>query len=172
MVVEQSIRSTHHGFPVALGVPGNSNARLHVIRIRLNAFLDAQEVISRKRQSIWRRKLRRELDVITYAVVQRQIPADPPGILPERSQRFILKRVAGAPNTLDEVCWKSSPVRLHRRQRRKTGRKAEVPRAERAEVIAAAIVHRKRRRSGKVVKVPSKLGGVRANRPRKIVREL
>src|SRR5580658_8302237 len=103
MVVEQSVRSAHHRFAVTLWVPSDTNSRLDVIGIRLNAFLKAQEVISGERQSIRGGKLRRKLDVVTYAVVQRQVLTNSPGILPERPQRLIAKRVARASDALNEV---------------------------------------------------------------------
>src|SRR5580698_1654741 len=121
MIVEQSIRSADHGLTIAPGIPGQADARLYVVLVGLNSFLQSQQVISAERQPRGSFKLRRNLHVITQAVIQCEIAANVPRVLPEKSDRNVVKRIAGAAQALNEISGKSGAVGLHRGKIREVG---------------------------------------------------
>src|SRR5580700_4204325 len=96
MVIKDAIRGTDHGLAVALRIPRNAYARLNVVLIGLNSFLNAEVVVSGLRKRVGRFELRRNLHVITYAVIDGEVRAHPPGILPERSNGYVVERIARA----------------------------------------------------------------------------
>src|SRR5260370_29395465 len=89
MVVEDPVRGSDYGFAVSAGVPGESEARLTVVLVGLNTFLQSEGLVGWKRQSYRGLELGREFHVVAHAVVQREIVTNPPGVLPEQSQRFV-----------------------------------------------------------------------------------
>ena len=115
-----------------------------------------------------RLKRRREFHVVAHAVVQCEIVAYAPGILPEQSQGFVGERVGGITETLDKDRRHAKAVGLHRVKLGERLRKQGLG----AEVIDAAIIHSEGGRERKIVEVPSELSVVPSDAPGKIVGEL
>ena len=70
MVVEHSVGSSNDCLPVSPGIPRHADARLNIVLVSLNAFLQAQHIVCRKREPLRWFELRRNLDVIAHAVIQ------------------------------------------------------------------------------------------------------
>ena len=66
-------------------VPSQANPRLKIILIGLDAFLQTEGLVGRKRQSLRGFELGREFHVVAHAVVQGEFVVRTPGILPEKS---------------------------------------------------------------------------------------
>ncbi len=107
MIVEHSVGGANHGLAIAFRVPRQPDARLNVVGIGLDAFLQSQHVVSGQAPAVGRSELGRELDVVAKAVVQGQVGPRPPGILPEDSQGFVGEGVVRVANALHEVVWES-----------------------------------------------------------------
>src|ERR1700756_4616261 len=107
MVVEDSVRRAHDRFTVALRVPRKSDTWLHVVGIGLNAFLYAEILIAKSGQSRRFFELRRNFHVVANAIIQRQIWARAPRILPEKSHGNIGERIAWAAESLNEIAGKT-----------------------------------------------------------------
>src|ERR1700758_4462412 len=103
MVVEHSIRSAQHSFAVAIGIVSHTQAWLNIVLVSLNPFLQAEQMIRRKRQPLRRSERWGYLNVVAYSIVQRKSRTHPPRILPEGANRGVMERVARAPDTLYEI---------------------------------------------------------------------
>src|SRR5271167_2633364 len=99
--------------------------------------------------------MRRELDVISEAGVERQGWGNAPGILPESSQRLVRETVCRTSIALDKFVRETKPVTLYRRKAGEggtqtsrqpiRGAKVSEPKRSRigpAKVVKAAVVHR------------------------------
>src|ERR1700690_1905213 len=105
VIVEHAEGCADYSFPIALGIPCDAQARLNVVAIGLNAFLDSQELVSGLsgiREPRRRGKRRREFHVIAHSIIESEIVAHPPGILPKQAQSLIGKRVGRIAETLHE----------------------------------------------------------------------
>ena len=89
MIVENSVGRAEHSLAVSVWIPREPDARLHVVRICLNSFLNAKEVVAGLCQASGSRKLRREFHVVAHARVQGKVRPHSPGVLPVKSQWFV-----------------------------------------------------------------------------------
>ena len=64
MVIEHAIRGADDGFAVAVRIPSHADARLKIILVGLNSFLQSQQVICGKCQSLGWRELGGNLNVV------------------------------------------------------------------------------------------------------------
>src|SRR5664279_436982 len=103
MIVEHPKRGSYHRLSITLGIPCDSDARLKVVLIRLDSFLQPKQVVSGRSQSLRGLELGRNLDVVAHAIVESQVVAGAPAVLPENADRNVMKRVARAAKTLDVV---------------------------------------------------------------------
>src|SRR5437667_8068298 len=101
MVIKHPIRSAYHGPAVALGINCQPNARLNVVLVGLNSFLQSELVVRGQSEALRRLELGRNLHVIPQTVVQCDFGIYAPGILPEKSQWNVVELVARAPQTLN-----------------------------------------------------------------------
>src|SRR5208337_3470613 len=113
VVVEHSKRRADYGFAISPGIPSHAHARLNVVLVGLDAFLESKIVVSGLSERGRRLERRWEFDVVAYAIVQCEIVAHTPGILPEYAQRFVGERVGGIADALDEVRRDAEAVCLH-----------------------------------------------------------
>src|SRR5215475_8394566 len=120
MIVEHSVRSTNDGLAITLRVVCQPEARLKIVLVSLNAFLQAQQVIRGQGQALRLCELGWEFHVVTHAEIQRQVRTNAPGVLPEKAQGNISERVARTTQSLDEVARQARAVRLHGREIGKT----------------------------------------------------
>jgi len=91
VIVEDSVGGPYYCLTVALGIPCNTDSRLKIVFVRLNSLLQPQRLVGWQSESLRRPELRRELHVIAHAIVEGQIAADPPAILPEKTQRDVVE---------------------------------------------------------------------------------
>src|ERR1700694_794732 len=103
MVVEQSVRCSHYALAVSLGVPGNSEARRHIIKVARNALRNAEEILALCGYRIQRTELRGKFHIVAHAIINGEVGSNPPTVLPEGSQRCIRECVAGIAHALNEV---------------------------------------------------------------------
>src|SRR5207244_1964867 len=101
MVIKHPIRSADHRPAVALGINCQPNARLNVVLVRLNSFLQPELAIRGQSETLRRLELRRNLNVVAQSVVQSDFGIYAPGILPEKSQWNVVELVARAAETLN-----------------------------------------------------------------------
>src|SRR5581483_2188640 len=113
MIVENSVRGAQYSLAVAFGIPCDAHSWLKVAGICLDAFLQSEEVVSRKRQRIRLGKFGSKLHVVPQAIIQSQIRTRAPRVLPKYPERFVGKRIVRVPNALNEVARKSGSVGLH-----------------------------------------------------------
>ena len=57
MIIEHSVRSADDRLAVPLGIPGHTDARLNVVGVGLNSFLQSEQVVSRKCEPLRRFEL-------------------------------------------------------------------------------------------------------------------
>src|SRR5581483_6586078 len=69
MVVEQPIRCANRSLSILEGVPCEANTRSYVIRVTRNPLSDSERILCRRGNGICCSKCRRELNVITGAIV-------------------------------------------------------------------------------------------------------
>src|ERR1700687_471132 len=100
MIVENSVRRTHHGLAVARRIPCQADPRLEVVLVSLNSFLQPKVVVAEGRQPGRRLELGRDFYVVAQAKVECQIRPGAPRILPERPDRDVLEGVAWAAQAL------------------------------------------------------------------------
>src|SRR5580698_2117724 len=172
MVIEQSKRSADYRFAVSLWIPRNSDARLNIVGIGLYTFLQAQQVIGRKGEPLRRLELWREFHVVTYTVIQCEIGARAPRILPEHSQGLVVEGVAWTPDTLDKVAGKAGSIGLHCREVGERGGKAEGSGAEAAKVVHTTVVHSEDGVGRDKVEIDTKFRVMPSQVPGKIVDKL
>src|ERR1700722_683685 len=161
MIVKNSVRCADDSFAVTFGIPRESESRLHVVRVGLNSFLQAESSVSGLSQSSRRFELRRKLHVIAHTIVQSNIGTNLPGILPEHAQWFVRERIGGTPKTLNEVARQSCAISLNRIEHGKRRREC----SDGSEIVYATIVHREGRVDGKIVEVRAELRIVTSDRP-------
>src|SRR5579863_5977285 len=113
MIVEDAIRSAHYSLAVPVRIPRHAHTRLNVVGVGLNSFLQSEEVISGLPQRSDRFESRRNLDIIAYAIVQSEVGANFPRVLPEGAELLVVKRVAGTSESLNEISRESSAVSLY-----------------------------------------------------------
>src|SRR6266568_3439606 len=101
MIVKHAIRGTEHGLAIAFWINCQPNARLNVVLVRLNSFLQPELVVRGQSEALRRLELGRNLHVIPQTVVQSDFGIYAPGILPEESQWNVVELVARAPQTLN-----------------------------------------------------------------------
>src|ERR1700732_80477 len=101
MIVKHAVGGTNDGPAVALRIPSHTNPRLDVVFVSLNAFLQSEIVIARKCKGGGGFELWRNLDVVANAVVQGEVRTDAPRVLPKKSYRNVVERIAGAAKTLN-----------------------------------------------------------------------
>src|SRR6266849_9517425 len=80
MVVKNPVRGANDRFAVAPWIPSHTNARLNIVGVSLYSFLDAQRVVSCKRQGIWGSELGNKFHIVANAVVEREVMPNSPGI--------------------------------------------------------------------------------------------
>src|SRR5205807_3985523 len=73
VIIEHTVRRANHGLAVAFGIPRQTDARLHIVGVSLNAFLQPQQVVGRKRESLGRLELGRNLYVVAHPKVQSEV---------------------------------------------------------------------------------------------------
>ena len=78
MIVEQAVGSTNGSLAVALRVPGDAYARLEIVLVSLNPFLQAKNVIAGFCQSDRRLKLGRNFYVVAQTIIKSEIGFDAP----------------------------------------------------------------------------------------------
>src|SRR5579862_1761560 len=185
MVVEDSVGCAKYGFAVSARIKGDSETRLNVVFIGLNAFLHADLVVSGGGKRAERVSLWRKFDIVADAIVQSNSGRDAPRILPENSERLVCEAVGGAAVALYQFIGKAEPVALNGRESGKGWAKsggqtvgdtkiveAEGGRIGRAEVVKPAVVDRERSIQRNVIEVDAELGAVPADGPGKVVGEL
>src|ERR1700688_4609348 len=172
MVVENPVGAAQNRLAVPLRVPRYPKARLEVVSVGLNAFLQSEILISGLGQGGWGLKFWRNFHVITHAEIQRDPRTDTPGILPENANGNVMERVTGTAQALNKISGKPGAVGLHRGKVGKSRREPQSACTERADVVHAAIIHRKNGCDGKIVDVSAKFHIMAANAPRKVVDEL
>ena len=179
MVVEHSIGSADDGLAVACGIPRQADARLNIVGVSLNSFLQSEQSVCWKREALRGLERGRKLHVVAQAVVQGDARGDAPGILPERADWNVVERVAGTADALNEISGKPCAIGLYGGEIgkiRQAGRawvdEAEARSAKSSEIVDAAVVHGERRGDRKVVHVGAELHVVAADRPGKVVGEL
>src|SRR4029077_7414969 len=115
MIVEHAIRRPHHGLAVSMGIPSYTDARLEIVRVRLNSLLQSQQIVCGQRQSLRWRELGGNLHIVAQPVVKGEPWIDAPRVLPECANGNVLEFVARTADALDEVSWQPCAIRLHRR---------------------------------------------------------
>ena len=83
MVKENAVRGAENGLAISVGIPGEAEARLNVVPVGLNSFLQSEGVIGRKSETLRGRELRREFHFVAHTVIQGETGARAPGVLPE-----------------------------------------------------------------------------------------
>ena len=128
-------------------------------------------------------KLRRELNVIAHAQVQRKVGSHSPRVLKVNSQRLVGKTVIRIADSLNEILRNSQAIRLQSgdprdgllqacRQRIENRAGEYLAGGERSKIIHAAIIHGERRCEWDVIEVHAKLHAVLPVSDREIVGEL
>src|SRR5579859_4473389 len=124
MVVEQAVRATDYGLAALEGVPGEADARRYVVPVGIEALLDVQRVIRGVGERVGHLEPRRDLHVITHAVVEGEVRRHSPRILDEDAVGMVDERILRVADALDERLREAEPVGLHgvefRERRRKT----------------------------------------------------
>src|SRR5204863_9673499 len=87
MVVEQPVRSAEHRLAIALRIKSQTNARLNVVLVGLNSFLQPELVVRGQSEALRRLEFRRNLHVVAQSVIQSDFGIYAPRILPEESER-------------------------------------------------------------------------------------
>src|ERR1700680_3761677 len=168
MIVKHAVGGTDDGLAVPLRIPRDTNPRLDVVFVSLNAFLQSEIVIARKCKGGGWFELWRNLDVVANAVVQGQVRTDAPRVLPKKSDRNVMERIAGTAETLNKIGGDARTVSLHCIEDRKRGWEG----SDGAEVIHAAIVHGEGGADRKIIEISPELRVVATDAPGKIVGEL
>jgi hypothetical protein len=137
MVIEHAERSAYYRLAIIMWIPRQANTWSNVVVVTGNSLRDPQCVLCRSSQWSRRREGRGQFDVITDAVVERQIPCQPPRILPEARECRVLKLVVRVSNTLDEILWQPRSVCLDRAERWRARCNIQI-----AEVVDASEVDR------------------------------
>src|SRR5437667_192422 len=114
MTVKHPITGADHRFAIIAGIPGQADAWRNIVGVAREALNDPQNILCFSRDFIHRRKDWCEFNVITRAVVQRQVRAQPPGILSEQTQRRIAERLVRVSDPLNEYLRHAQAVGLHR----------------------------------------------------------
>src|ERR1019366_3774905 len=180
-------RGSYHRLSITLGIPCDSDARLKVVLVCLDSFLQPKQVVSGRSQSLRGLELGRNLDVVADAIVESQVVAGGPAVLPEHTDRNVVEDIARVAETLDVVLWHTESVGLYsielRNRNTRVGRQKRlnggidcgrqcIGGRQGPEIVDAAVVHRKRRLHWQVVEVSSELRAVPADGPGKVVGEL
>src|SRR5213594_1988263 len=160
MTVKHPIAGADNGFAVISGIPRQADARRNIVGVARNALNDPQSILCFSRDFIHRRKDWCEFDVITHAVVQRQVRVQPPRILSEQTQRRIAERLVRVSDPLYEYLRHAQAVGLHRAEIRHGQSPKRRGQAESARRYFTKVVH------------AAELHHVRATRPQEIVGEL
>src|ERR1700730_4086927 len=168
MIVKHAVGGTDDGLAVPLRIPRHTNPRLDVVFVSLNAFLQSEIVIARKCKGGGWFELWRDLDVVANAVVQGQVQTDAPRVLPKKSDRNVMERIAGPAETLNKIGGDARAVSLHCVEDRKRGWEG----SDGTEVIHAAIVHGEGGADRKIIEISPEFRVVATDAPGKIVGEL
>src|SRR5208282_894721 len=182
MIKEYSERAANYSLAITLGIPGDAEARLNVVLVGLDSLLQSQQVVGGQSQSLWRLELRRDLDIVTNAIVDGQIMAHAPAVLPEDANRDIVKCIAGAAESLNVISREPGPISLDGGKSGEVGEKAGggIDKSElhnfrlrdAPNVKHSAVVHGERSLQRQVVEVSTELGVVPPDGPRKVVSDL
>src|ERR1035441_5097044 len=116
MVVKNSVRGPDYRLAVPFRVPRNSETRLEIVLVGLNPLLQSKQVVGRQGQPLRRRELRRDLNVVPHSVVDGQVVARAPAVLPERSNWTVADRAARAAQSLNVIARQSRAIGLNRRE--------------------------------------------------------
>src|ERR1700751_2088195 len=116
MVIEHAVGRTHDRLAVSSGIPSHADARLDVIPVGLNSFLQSQHVVSGKSKPLGRFEFRGDFHVVANAIVQSDVRTDAPRVLPEGANGNVLEGIAGTAEALYEIYGQSGAVRLHGRE--------------------------------------------------------
>src|SRR5262249_30861062 len=137
MIVEHSCGCANHRSTITAHVPGQAEAWRPIVFISREALLHShrvlgpEQIVSRQSDAgqwiaKWKRgHLLRQLNVVTDAVVKRQVRTNFPGVLHKRSQGFVADAAYGITKTLNVVFRNAESISLHGceiRWRRQTGR--------------------------------------------------
>src|ERR1035441_468255 len=91
MIVEHAKRGSYHRLSITLGIPCDSDARLKVVLVCLDSFLQPKQVVSGRSQSLRGLELGRNLDVVADAIVESQVVVGAPAVLPEHTDRNVVE---------------------------------------------------------------------------------
>src|SRR5581483_875812 len=175
VIVEHAVGGADHVLAIALGIPSDADARLEIVLVGLNAFLDSELVVSGGGKTSRRRKLRRNFHVVADAVVERQLVAESPGILKVETKRHVLERIARVAGALNQSARYAETIGLDGGEARETsgaGWEAESVGTQAAEGINAAVVDRECGVHRDVVHVGAELEVVPPVSDREVVGEL
>src|SRR5208283_4386592 len=177
MVVKRSVRCAHHRLPVSLGIPRQPYARLDVSLGGLNSLLQTQEVVSSLRQRRYRPERGRNFDVVAGTVIQSQLRARAPGVLPECRNRNVVERVIGIAQALHKVARQAGAVGLNRGKNREwisrnRRNETQLGGGETSEIIVPPVVDGEGGGERQVIDIDAELGVVASDGPGKVVGEL
>src|SRR5215469_792068 len=183
VIVKQPVRGSKYGLAVAAGIPGDADPRLNVVRVGLNALLQSEILITEAGESRRRLEGGWDLHVVTQAIIQRQIRASPPRVLPVESDGNVGERISRAAEALNVVTRNAQSVGLYGGKRCDLLREClgqaaidcirdDVVRGQPAEVIHSAVVHGENRLQGYVVDVSAEFRIVASEGPGEVFVEL
>src|SRR5258708_39292948 len=113
VIVKNSVGGANDGLAISLGIPSEADARLEIVFVGLNAFLQSQRAIGRKSEALRGPEFGWELHVVAHAVVKCKVVAYRPGILPEQTEGLICKGVGRTADALAEVPREAGSVRYY-----------------------------------------------------------
>src|SRR4051794_35656760 len=126
MIEKYPVRRTHDTFSIASGIPSNTNAWLKIVLVCVDSFLQTQLVICSLREIVRLGQLRRKFDVIPQSKIQCQIRAQSPGVLYEKTKRFIAEAVLRVADALHQRARDTKTERLNWRKLWNACREAEL----------------------------------------------
>src|ERR1700733_14526227 len=176
MVIKHPVRSAYDRLARSKWIPCHADARLNIVLVGLNSFLQTEQIVSRGCEPLRRFETRRNLDVVAHTIIQSEVLVNAPRVLPEGPDRNVAEGITRTADALNKISRQSGAVSLNRREIgeiRQAGRtgiyKAEAGCSESSEIVNAAVVDGESCGQRKVVEVGAEFCVVAADRPRKIV---
>src|SRR5436309_4638707 len=180
MIIKQTVTGTDDSLTVTCWIPGQSNARSHIVVIARDAFPNAKGLFrGRVHGGCWREE-RTDFYVVAHTVIDGQVAVHAPAILKKEAHGDIVKRIVGIADALDVRSRNSQTIRLQSRGARQGNsgsavRKTECRCRESAKVHVAAEVQLKNLRLGRAqldqIQIAAHLEGVLAVDQTDVVRE-
>ena len=101
MIIKQTVTGTDDSLTVTCWIPGQSNARSHIVVIARDAFPNAKGLLSGGIHGGCGCEQRADLRVVAHTVIDGQVAVHAPAILKKEAHGDIVKRAVGIADALD-----------------------------------------------------------------------